>query len=46
LGDRLVPDSIDFPQARLWRMNDFRERTEFLDQRLGQRFDVAARTGR
>src|SRR5258705_9657239 len=41
----LSPDSIDFPQARLRRMNDFRERTEFLDQRLGQRLDVAARAG-
>src|SRR5437762_2121135 len=26
LGDRLVPDSIDFPQARLRRVNDFRDR--------------------
>jgi hypothetical protein len=40
-----VTDAVDFAQPRIWRMDDFGERAEFLQQRFGQRLDVAARPG-
>ena len=46
LVDRGLADAIDFAQPRHRRVNDFGERAEFLQQRLGQRLGVAPRQRR
>ncbi len=43
VGDGLFAEPVDFLQPGLRRVNDFGERAELIDQRFGQRLDVAAR---
>jgi hypothetical protein len=40
-----LADAVDFGQALDWRSEGFGETAERLDQRFGDRFDVAARLG-